>query len=94
MGPRQNGTASITLGGLVVVACVLAVAGYQVAQLDARIATLIRTKNQEERMQTLTETVTSQSGRTLTVTTTRGEGETIDSFIGRHNEAVNAARAL
>jgi len=87
--------ASVTTGGLIVVAIAMAVVLSQVAHLSGHVQHLGELYQQRrERMQTLTENVTTTSGRVITVTTTRGENETIDAFIGRHNEAVTAARAL
>jgi multidrug efflux pump subunit AcrB len=46
---------------------------------------------EEPIMQTLTETVTVQ-GRSITVTTTRRDGESLGDWIKRHDEAVAAVR--
>lgn len=82
----------ITLGCLMALSVVVAVAASRIAGLEASIVNLIDLHRTN--MQTLTEVVTTQSGRTITVTTTRMENEGIDAFIGRHNEAVLAAQAL
>lgn len=86
----------LTLGGLLVLSVAVVIAGYRVASLDTSIEELIREIHHQpiSAMQTLTEEVTTRSGRTITVTTTRREGESVDDFLARHNEAVDAAKAL
>ena len=47
-----------------------------------------------DQMQTVTTTVVGQSGNSYTITTTRLENETKESWFDRHIEAVDAAREL
>lgn len=85
------------MGGLGVLTIVVLVAGYRVASLDNSIAKLIRELSTPKPfivMQTYSEVVTTQSGRVITVVTTRLEGESAQDFAARHNEAVEAARKL
>ena len=44
-------------------------------------------------MQTLETTVTNQAGISITVTTQRNDGESLDDWISRHLAAVAAAQA-
>lgn len=87
---KQQASAFVTLGGLVVVAVVLSSSAARVADLDSSIETLIRRHVEpEEQMQTLTEVV-AVGDRKITVTTTQGAGELVGDFIARHNATVAA----
>ena len=88
---QQQTSALVTLGGLVCVSVVLAMTSEHVVELDSRIALLITKEQQEQEVQTLTEKV--QVGeRVITVTTTRGDNETVEAFVARHNAAVAAVQ--
>lgn len=72
--------------------CLLAFAGVLWWQLDS-LSDLIVYRLQEQRVQTLTQTVTNAAGDPVTVTTTRLDGESVSDFVARHYEAVAAAKA-
>lgn len=88
-------TASLTLGGLLCLAVVVAISAYHVAGLDNNISKLIKASGESRTMeQTLEQDVKNQAGETITVKTTRGPSETVEAFAARHQEAVVAAKAL
>ena len=92
---EQKQIAIATLGGLLALSGVVALASHHVSGLDRNITNLIREARKPiQIMQTLTETVTTQSGRTIIVVTTRGEDETAADFAKRHDDAVQAAKKL
>jgi hypothetical protein len=90
---RQDTLAYLTLGGLAVLTVVVALASHTLSQLDGKLARDLAFPNSKEPMQTLTETVTLKDGRKITVTTTRGSEEELDTFIARHNATVAALLA-
>ncbi len=84
--------APLILGALLVLCVIVVFAASQVAGLDRSIATGMGKRLRV--MQTLEELVTTQSGRTITVRTTRRDDETAAQFVERHDEAVQAAKLL
>lgn len=92
---RERHLSFLMLGGLIVLSVVATFAAHTLAGLDGSIAQMAtRRLQQEDEMQTLEEIVQTQSGRTVTVRTTRQEGETPDAFVARHDAAVQAVKQL
>lgn len=87
---KQQTSAVMTLGGLVCVSVLLAMMASRVLDLDGKLARVIEHSTLKEHMQTLSEVVTTSTGRKVTVTTQRYDGESIDAFVARHLLAVNA----
>lgn len=78
----------VTVGGLLCLAVVVALAANQVSKLDAGIAKLVTTTQPKDgEVQTYTSKVTNQSGLETTIVTTQQDGETIDVALARHLEA-------
>lgn len=88
---RQETASHLTLGALLVLSLVVVLASAQLQGVSADVASLARKAlTPDPPMQTLTETVTRRDGRTITVTTTRLENESVTDFIARH-DAVTAS---
>ena len=92
---KQQTTSLVNLGGLVVVAVVLATSTASVTRLDHRISQLIasRARIPFATMQTISEDVKRPSGRVTTITTTQATGETPDELLARHDALVALAAA-
>lgn len=84
---KQEAATWVVLGGLGAVTVSVVIAGAQISGLDARLTEVLKAK--EAPMQTLTETVTIGT-RKITVSTVRNEGESLNDWIARHNDAVEA----
>lgn len=82
------------LGALVVLAIVGVWTLREMTALGA--AFQVSTEREEPNMQTITEVVatTADPNRKVTVSTTRNEGESDDSFKARHNAGVATAKSL
>ena len=64
----------------------------QLGRLGEQLQVIVGDPRSEPTMQTLTEVVTRPDGSQVTVTTTRGEDESVDDFIARHNAVVAALK--
>ena len=84
----------ITFGGLALLGGGLVMLSGQIVRLDATIkANLTKTIDEDDPMQTLEEDVTRGSDDAIVhVTTVRNEGESVDDFVKRHKEVVDAIR--
>lgn len=82
----------LTLGALACLTVVGVFAANQLSRLDRGITDIVQGMANAPgitAMQTLTETVTVE-GRTIKVTTTRLDNESLEAWIGRHNAAIEA----
>ena len=64
----------------------------QLGRLGEQLQVIVGDPRSEPTMQTLTEVVTRPDGSQVTVTTTRGEDESVSDFISRHNAVVEALK--
>ena len=81
----------VTLGALLTLCVVVVFTANQVAALDASLAQSFGSRGSQ--MQEYVEEVTTQSGRTITVRTVRLDGETVQAWADRHDEAVREAQS-
>ena len=88
---RQELTSWMTLGGLLAVVVMVTITGQQVAAIGGDLAA-IGSRQKVHKMQRLETDVSLPGGGVTKVITERGEGEALDAFVQRHNEAVNAVR--
>lgn len=90
---KHDAVAFLMLGGLLCIVVVLCYAADKLSRLDARMAMILTDRRPDPAMQTITQVVTRANGTTVTVTTTRKEGESLTDWIGRHDAAVAALEA-
>lgn len=90
---KHDAVAFLMLGGLLCIVVVLCYAADKLSGLDARIAMILNDNQPKIAMQTITQVVTRANGTTVTLTTTRKEGEALADWIARHDAAVAALEA-
>lgn len=88
-------TARCSLAGIAVTVGLLVFATMKTLELTHKVENLIGRQAQPGfRMQTLEETITTSSGRVVTVRTTRADGESVADFLDRHTKVVDAVKLL
>ena len=90
---RAETTSFLTLGGLLAVVVMVSLASGKLSELAGAVSGAAGRPNPKIIMQTITQEVTRRDGSKVTISTTRGEGEAVDAWLARHDEAVAAARA-
>lgn len=88
-------TPRVSLAGIALTIGLLVFATWKTGELAEKVENLIGQKTTgAPRMQTLEEVVLTASGRTITVRTTRADGESVEDFIDRHSKTVDAVALL
>lgn len=90
---RQQSLPLLLIGGMITLMVVLLFEWSTLSALDAKISTLIAPRHHPpppERPMSISQDATNTSGQTATITTVKLDSETIEQWLQRHADAVEA----
>lgn len=93
-GVRAGTTSFVTLGGLMAVIVMVTLASGRLSELSGAVSGLAGQPSKRIQMQTITQEVTRRDDSKVTISTVRAEGEAVDAWLARHDEAVAVARGV
>jgi len=86
-------SARLILGGLVILFCLLSFTTWKLIVVGSRLDLSIESMEVGARMQSIAENVQRPSGTVVVITTTRLDGESVEDWGQRHQEAVDYWRS-